>query len=122
MSAQLRYSSTIGTLNTNLAPAPHSLGTISDFHTSGAFLMSAIKLSLILSAGITVLALVLMFLWVVIDPDPDDLTELFFVETAAKVAVNGVRVFGGAFGVSLIPYVIRAVSSLVNEWRRGRDN
>ena len=74
--------------------------------------MSVIKLSLILSTGVTVLSLVLMFSRVVIDPSPDYPTERCFVETAGKVAVNGARVFGGAFGVSLIPFVFKAVSSL----------
>ncbi len=83
--------------------------------------MSVIKLSLILSAGVTVLALVLMFLRVMISPYSDYETEMLFFETADKVAINGARIFGGAFGVSLIPFVLRAVSALVKEWRRERE-
>ena len=82
--------------------------------------MSPINLALILSAVITVLALVLMFLWVVISPYRDGWVIEFFMETASKVAVNGARIFGGAFGVTLVLYVVRAASSLIMEWRRGK--
>ena len=71
---------------THWAPVPTS--DRSEDHLMSPTNMSPINLALILSAVITALALLLMFLWVVISPYPDEWVIAFFMETASTVAAS----------------------------------
>ena len=71
------------------------------------------------SAGITVFALLLMFFAFRISGS--DYSEELFLVTASEVAVNGGKVFGGAFGITLAYQIGRVLLQLVTALRGGRS-